>query len=87
MATISQFKNGTNLCPVLSYTSIVKRITKYPNTNKFTPINTVLVGEKIIEIPSSTLVSYIRSVVGTFRKSDLGFAPYEIGTHVFPLWI
>ena len=81
MATISQFKNNTNLCPVLAYTSIVKRILSYPKTTTSTSINTVLIDNQLIEIKSSFLTSHIRSVVAAFGKSDLGFSPSEVGTH------
>ena len=81
MVTISQFKNGTDLCPVLSYSNIIQRILKYPNANIFTPTNPVLIGNKLIEISSSTLISHTRSVVSLFGKNNLGFDSHEVGTH------
>ena len=81
MATVSQLKNDSSLCPILSYISIVKIILSYPKTTKSTPINSVLINGKMAEIHSFTLVTHIRSVVDAFGKSDLGFSPDGFGTH------
>lgn len=81
MTTVTQHKNGKDLCPVLAASKIVQRIWSYKGTRSSSPINTVLIGSTLREIKGNEVFTKIRAVVTVFGKDDLGFSVADVGTH------
>ena len=81
MATVTQHKNNTQLCPVLAYSNIVQRILSYKKGNKNSPINLVMINSKLHEITGTEVFHRIREIVSSFGKDNLGFSASEVGTH------
>ena len=81
MATVTQHKNNTQLCPVLAYLKIVQHILSYPKGHKNSPINLVMINSKTHQMTGKEVFTRIRTIVSIFGKSDLGFSANEVGTH------
>ena len=81
MTTVTQYKNGKDLCPVLAASKIVQRVWSYKKTRSNSPINTVLIGTTLREIKGSEVLAKVRGVVTVFGKDDLGFSAADVGTH------
>ena len=72
--------NSNTMCPVLRLAAIVQRIWSYPNTTKFTSINTLLVNTKLVRIKAKTITKTLRHTV-TQRGQHIGVNQNSIGTH------
>jgi hypothetical protein len=75
---------GGIMCPVRACIEVVKHIysEKVPNQNIPDPqINTVMKNGKLTTIPSSMILSRIRSAVKATGKEKLGFTERDVGTH------
>jgi hypothetical protein len=73
--------NDPILCPVNAWASIVTRITSYSGCGKKTPVNTVLVNGRLVQITSTMMVASIRSAAFTLGRDRLGYGPKSFGTH------
>jgi hypothetical protein len=87
--SISQHKSGDTLnegemCGVLAWAKTVWRIVNYPIARDKlpdTPVNTVMVDDKLYEIPGELFVQRIRTAVSSLGREKLGFGPEEVGNH------
>lgn len=81
-ATVTQWRTDDPvLCPVRAWSSIVKRILSYPNTDFKTSVNTVMSRGKLVEVKSKWLLDRLRAAVRTIGKDVLGFKAMELGNH------
>lgn len=80
-AKITMHRSHDELCPVLSWGSIDKRILSYPKTNESTPVNYVHLNGKNCYIKSKDVMQLIRFTVGIMGTACLGFGPDDVGTH------
>jgi hypothetical protein len=81
-ATVTQHRTrDPELCPVLLWSAIIKRILSYPSTDIDSPINTYRVRGELKEITSKMILQRLRAVVSHIGEAELGFKTHEIGTH------
>ena len=72
--------NSDTLCPVTRLVAVVKRIWSYPETTKYTTINTVQVNSKLVRIKARTITKTLRHAVQQ-RGQHIGVRTEQIGTH------
>ena len=80
-ADITMHKSNSELCPVMAWGSIVKRILHYNNINLDTPVNYVELHNKPRHVTSTDVLNLIRLYVAIEGKDKLGFSPEDVGTH------
>ena len=73
--TITLHANGEQLviCPVKTWTAIVKRVLNTPDSIIDSPVNLVWSNNEIKEIPSTLILSDLRSTVEIMGKEFLGY--------------
>lgn len=80
-ADITMHNSKSDLCPVIAWGQIVKRILTYPNTNLETTVNYVRVNNKARQINSRDVLKMIRYCVTLIGRAKLGFGSNDVGTH------
>ena len=78
---ITMNKSNDELCPVLAWGKITKRILNYDNTDMNTPVNYVELNGKKSYIQSRDVMTMIRVTVALIGQDKLGFGPDNVGTH------
>ena len=81
MQTISQQKTGRHLCSVKSWGKLIQRIHKYPDITIKTPVNVVLLNNKLVEITDRDITQTLKATVTLIGPEKLGFTKDEVGTH------
>jgi hypothetical protein len=81
--TISMHRsNDSSTCPVLVWTSIVRRIRSYNQSSDSTPVNCYLSRQGRIGYVTSTQIrTKIRAAAASIGEASLGFKIEEIGCH------
>ena len=80
--TITLHANGDPvLCPVKAWTAIVQRVLSIPGSTIDSPVNLVWSNNEIKEIPSTLILSDLRSTVEIMGREVLGYLAEDIGTH------
>ena len=80
--TITLHANGEPvLCPVKARRAIVKRVLSIPGSTIDSPVNLVWSNNEIKEIPSTLILSDLRSTVELMGRKVLGYLAADIGTH------
>jgi hypothetical protein len=70
------------LCPIIVWSSIVKRILNYPGSSLASSVNLVQLPDKRTQqLSNNFLLSKIRSAAATMGFESLGFFPSDIGLH------
>jgi hypothetical protein len=82
-ATITMHRTGdATLCPVISWSSIVRRIHAIPGTSNSSPVCTYLRADGTPGlVTSKQILDRIRDRVTAIGKDVLGFEAWEVGTH------
>ena len=78
---VTMHKSNRKLGPVKAWAETIIRILSYPDTTLDTPINTVRIGKKNIQITSAQILVHIRSTVAMIGVKTLGFTSDEVGNH------
>ena len=80
--TITLHANGELvLCPVKAWTATVKRHLSIPDSTIDSPVNLVWSNNEIKEIPSTLIISDLRSTVELMGREVPGYLAEDIGTH------
>ena len=84
-AQITQHRtNDSLLCPVLSWSSIVRRVLSYSGTSASTSVNAYQdASGKLCFLSSKTVLINLRTVARRIGRDHLGYGELEIGTHSF----
>jgi len=82
-ATVTQHRTlDPELCPVMAWASIVKRILSYDSTGPLTPVCTVKGSNgKLFQMTSSMMLTRLRAVVKAIGEEELGIKAMDMGTH------
>jgi type III secretory pathway component EscS len=81
--TITMHRTGdATLCPVISWSSIVRRIRAIPGTSDSSPVCTYLLTDGTTGlVTSKQILDRLRDRVTAIGKDVLGFEAWEVGTH------
>jgi hypothetical protein len=81
--TITMHRTGdATLCPVISWSSIVRRIRAIPGTSDSSPVCTYLLTDGTTGlVTSKQILDWLRDCVTAIGKDVLGFEAWEVGTH------
>jgi hypothetical protein len=81
--TITMHRTGDSvLCPVISWSSIIRRIRAIPNTSDESPVCTYQRADGTTGlVTSKQVLDRIRDRVRALGKDVLGFEAWEVGTH------
>ena len=69
------------LCAVLLWASVVRRISAYPNFNPQWPVYTYHDGKKFSYLSNAEYIIDIRAIVDAIGPQVLGFTSKDVGTH------
>jgi hypothetical protein len=84
ISKIKWFKQRQDICPVWACAKLVRHLysEQIPNQNILDlQINTVVKNGKLTTIPSSMILTSIRSAVRSLGTERLGFTDRDVGTH------
>jgi hypothetical protein len=82
-AMVTMHRSGDPvLCPILAWSSVVRRLLTYAGTNPNTPVNTyMLLSGTLQQLSAKTALRRLRATVQCIGKDVLGFDSDEIGLH------
>jgi hypothetical protein len=80
--TISLHKSAASLCPVSTWSSIIKRLRCYPSSSDTTKINTYQTSTgQLLSISSTQIRQKLRAAAAILGPKTLGFSVDKIGCH------
>ena len=82
-ASVTQHRtNDLLLCPVRSWSSIVRHVLSYPGTGLTTPVNVYQdTSGALCSLSSKTVLLNLRAAARAIGRDHLGFGEMDIGTH------
>ena len=77
--TVTQPRSNKDMCPVMVWGKIIRRILSYKKTSESTPVNVVQIGKNLHQVRSAEMTTQLKHTVD--NMSGLGFTGKDVGTH------